>query len=341
MAKSASVKPWKLTEEETFASYTSWQQNMLYCLNQDAANQPLLLSQWQKLTSNNPNRGFTNDAGENGLTKEQKVYNLHLMLGYLSQFVPHYLSHDIQSNSTSIDSVWQFIRSYYGFQQSETQFLKYASITWEGMQSERPERLYRRILAHLQDNLLQSGSRLKHNEETPTKTEEISPTVERLAVLRWMELIHPKLPMLVARTFAYDLQRMTLKDLQPQIVNGIDGFLEELQRDDISVSRVSSNFRQHDNHTRPSHQNYNRQNQSRQNTWKPRAKPNPPYQSKLQCRVCRAEGRSSGGHSLATCPYVAEAERQEIVKTYKVETSYEQEELQEDFNDLAIKDESE
>jgi hypothetical protein len=39
-----------------------------------------------------------------------------------------------------------------------------------------------------------------------------------------MELIHPKLPIFVQRTFAYDLQRMTLKDLQPQIVDALDGF---------------------------------------------------------------------------------------------------------------------
>ena len=48
MAKPISVILWKLTEEETFASYRGWQQNMLYCLNQDATNKSLLLSQWKK-----------------------------------------------------------------------------------------------------------------------------------------------------------------------------------------------------------------------------------------------------------------------------------------------------
>jgi hypothetical protein len=55
-----------------------------------------------------------------------------------------------------------------------------------------------------------------------------------------MGLIDPRLPQLVARTFAYDLQRMTLKDIQPQIVNGLDGFLEELRQDDIHASRIDS-----------------------------------------------------------------------------------------------------
>ena len=43
-----------------------------------------------------------------------------------------------------------------------------------------------------------------------TYDEEISPTVEQLAVLRWLELIDSRLPMLVARTIATDLQTRTL-----------------------------------------------------------------------------------------------------------------------------------
>ena len=43
----------------------------------------------------------------------------------------------------------------------------------------------------------------------------MSPTVKRIAVLRWIELIHPNLPALVQRTFAYDLQRMTERYAAP------------------------------------------------------------------------------------------------------------------------------
>ena len=105
-----------------------------------------------------------------------------------------------------MEAIWQTICAYYGFSQSEVQFMSFSQITWEGLDKERPERLYRRILSHLQDNLLQQGSKLKHDEKTPETDEHMSPTVERLAVLRWMELIHPRLSQLVARTFAYDLQ---------------------------------------------------------------------------------------------------------------------------------------
>ena len=85
--------------------------------------------------------------------------------------------------------------------------MKFSSIVRDN--GERPERLEQRILAHLQENILRKDSKLKHDGTTSTRDEDIRPTVERLAVLRWMELIHPSLPALVQRTFACDLQRMT------------------------------------------------------------------------------------------------------------------------------------
>ena len=92
------------------------------------------------------------------------------------------------------------------------------------------------------NKLLKAGSKLKHNDVTPTSNEVLSPTVERVAVLRWMELIHPKLPMLVAVKFGHDLQRMTLKDLQPQIADALESLLEELNREDMAVEVHASSI---------------------------------------------------------------------------------------------------
>ncbi len=124
-----------------------------------------------------------------------KVTVLEQMLGLIAQFVPHYLSNDIVKGSSALEQVWQSIRKYYGFKQSEVQFMKYSAIKLE--EGERPERLYQRLIAHLQDNTLTKDSPLMYNGDKVSTAETISPTVERLAVLRWMELIHPGLPALV------------------------------------------------------------------------------------------------------------------------------------------------
>lgn len=260
-------KPWTLTEDETFASFPKWQSNLLYILSKDAAFAPFLLqgAKWLPKRPDAPCRGLV-DLPDGAKTKKERLaVDLEMMLTHISQWVPHYLSNEIVDESTSLPFVWQAIRAYYGFQQSEVQFMAFSQITWEGPTKERPERLYRRILSHLHDNLLMRDSKLKHNEKTPTRDEVISPTVERLAVLRWMELLHPKLPHLVARTFAYDLQRMTLKDIQPQIASGLGGFLDELKRDEchaaftatydddeeVQASRVSSEYPPRGRSSRP------------------------------------------------------------------------------------------
>ncbi len=126
--------------------------------------------------------------------------------------------------------------------------VKKGVILWEGSDKERPEHLYRRLMVHVHDNLLKKDGKLKYDGESLKKNEEITPTVERLIVLRWLELMDPRLPQLVIRTFANDLLTHTLKDIQPQIASNIDSFLEEIQQSqanmlNIQASRVSANPR--------------------------------------------------------------------------------------------------
>lgn len=316
------AKPWKLTEQETFSSYTAWQHNMLYTLKQEKTFTPFLTEnvQWGKLTAANPHRGFTDDVGADGKTKEDKTSDLNAMLRYISQWAPHYLANDIEKHSTSLDSVWQFIRKYYSFQQSEVQFMKLSAIKLE--ENERPERLYQRILAHLQDNLLIKDSKLKHDGQKVTQNEDISPTVERLAVLRWMEVIDPDLPNHVARAFAHDLQTMTLKDLQPQIVDAMDSLLEEIssKRVTCSASRTLSYASQ--GRSRPPSRFENRLF----SRGAPKSQRRfPPSQTSRRgiCRICQAEGRPHY-HSLAMCDYMSRAEKREMVQSFRVDADYQE-----------------
>ena len=68
----------------------------------------------------------------------------------------------------------------------------------------------------------------------------MSPTTERMIVLRW--LMDPRLPQLVVRTFANDLLTRTLKDIQPQISNNIESFLEEINRNEAHANLVQASL---------------------------------------------------------------------------------------------------
>jgi hypothetical protein len=319
MTSAKAPRPWSLTENETPSSFDSWRDNLEYYLSCDSDFAPFLdptnPTTWEKSSSNNALRGLKDDAAEPKTKATEKLKHLKRMLGLIPQWVPTFLASDIRQNSTSISSIWNMVRKYYQFEKSEVNFMKFSSISMED--GERPERLYQRIIAHLQDNLLEKDSGMIYDGEKVKENETMSPTVYRLAIVRWMELVHPKLPQLVCRTYAHDLQTMSLRDLQPQICRAISGFLEEIKAEDtqidISKAYITDYKRRSQPQRRPNKQPY--QDPHKQPYQRP-----PIRLPKPECRICKAEGRVYT-HSLASCNYLSKAEKSSLVKSFRVESA--------------------
>jgi hypothetical protein len=343
-----------LTEEETFNTFCSWQSRMKTVLRKDNNYTRFLIDNgpdttWKKVSDQDAGRGLKDDTDGDKVKKEVKLLHLNGMLEEIAQWAPHYIAHEIIAESTSIESVWDTIRSYYQFQQNEIQFMTLLKIQWEGPDKERPEHLYRRIMAHIHDNLLKKGGKLQYNNMKLPKNEEITPTVERLAILHWLQLIDIRLPQLVVKTFSNELQTMTLKDIQPQISSSIDSFLEELKQNDaqasflklseeVQASRVYSKFQ------RPPPKPFQRTVNS--NPFQRTVNSNPGkmhMSSKLTCRLCRAEGRQYSGHTLATCGYIGRAEKRDMIKAFNVHSTCDDEvdqcDSEANIQDLVIDDE--
>ena len=151
MASSKAPKQWALTVNETINSVEIWKQNLIYILSLDNNFAPYLATgmSWEKKTSANPTRGFTDDgatvAADQRKTAVQKSTMLDLMLGQIANFCPVISRSSIVKQSTSLESIWQRIRQYYGFQSTGAHFLDLASIKLD--QNERPEALYERLMA--------------------------------------------------------------------------------------------------------------------------------------------------------------------------------------------------
>ena len=96
-------------------------------------------------------------------------------------------------NSTSVQSVWNMVRAHFGFQITGAHFLDFGNLHLEA--DERPEDLYQRLMAFVEDTLLRANS-LSHHGEATTEDEELAPTLENFIVLTWLKLIHPEVPML-------------------------------------------------------------------------------------------------------------------------------------------------
>ena len=132
-------------KHETITSCESWPQNLIYTLSLDNKHCPL-----------SGDRGFVDDE-ENVLeaprcTKEQKVNMLEMLLGQIANYASIISRYTIVINSTSIDSILQAIRLHYCFQISNSHFLNFAGIKLQS--DERPEDLYQRVVAFMEDNLL-------------------------------------------------------------------------------------------------------------------------------------------------------------------------------------------
>ena len=337
-------KPERLTEHETVTSFKKWQKNILFHLSvyDEFAKFIDPTFTWQK--SATLNRGLVDDPADaaNRKTAVQKNIVLDRMLGLIAQFAPDLINNDIVDKSTSLNWIWDRIRRYYQISLSEVNFLKINNI--KRNPSERYETLHQRIVAHVEDNLLTAESGIEHDGAVLTRNEEMTPTVDRLIINIWLNLIHPGLPALVSRVYAHDLQKRSLKDDQPQICEAMDELLAELNsQDDAHVNLARSSYEGSHRNTssynnnnnryqprtqqpRPHHprQQYHQQRhfspQFQQRAPQMRNRP-PAQQSQLMCILCKLVGRQYNGHDIRNCFHVSGADRVALARS--LETSYE------------------
>ena len=113
-------------------------------------------------------------------------------LGCIASFCPVIKKSTIIDNSRCLEDVWQAIRLHFGFHTSGANFLDFTDIKL--LPNERHETLYQRMASFIDDNLLKSSDTITHDGENSTENEVISPSLENLDVLLWLEKLHPKLP---------------------------------------------------------------------------------------------------------------------------------------------------
>ena len=290
---------------------------------------------WQKASVTN--RGLVDDAqdAEGRKTAVQKNIALDRMLGLIAQFSPDLLNNDIVNKSTSLNWIWNRIRKHYSFSQSEVNFLKINTIKRES--AERYETFYQRIVAHIEDNLLTVESGVEHDGAALTENEQMTPTVDRLIVNMWLNLIDTRLPAYISRVYAHDLQRKSLKDVQPQICEAMDELLGELNAQDnaqVNLARSSYNgshnygrapafFNNNRNQLRSNPQRQQQQHQQQRFNRGPQPQtrgPQPQPQTQMICILCKLVGRQFQGHDIRNCYHVSRAEKVALARS--LDTTY-------------------
>ena len=224
-------KQWCLKKQETITSFETWKQNLQFLLAQDPNFACFLADGATWKTAAQPLRGLHDDdhsiPDNLRRTAQQKVNHLDLMFGQIANYCPIISRNTIIKYSTSMTSIWQAIRLHFGFQATGSHFLDYAQIHLEV--EERPEDLFQRLMAFIDDSLLKTDGGISHHTEVPTVDEELSPTLENVVVLQWLHLIHRDLPRLVKQRYGTELRTRTLASIKPEISLALDSLLEELR----------------------------------------------------------------------------------------------------------------
>ena len=298
-----------LTENETISSFTSWKQNLEFHLASCNNFAPFIAPDSTWRTSAVPNRGLVDDeVGASAKTAVQKGFVLEHMIGLIVSYCPESIRIEIQRKCISLKWIWDRVRRHYGFNRSEGNFLKLASI--KRNEGERYEAFFQRIMAHLYDNLLSADCQLLYDGEIYNQFEEMSPSTERLAVFLWLHYIDERLPTYISRVYSHDLQKMTLTDLQPTLSQNMDSLLVELSaQEDIKLAYTNSSSRGFQNNKQRPSRSYDvaRGNQRKQHNGK-------------SCAFCKACKKPHLGHDVSNCWALARFNKSDIVSALMVDT---------------------
>ena len=132
-----------------------------------------------------------------------------------------------------------------------------------------------------------------------TVNEEMSPTVERLAVFLWLKLIDKRLPLYVSRVYSHDLQTKSVKDLQPEICENLDSLLLEISaQEDIKLAYSNTSYSKRSSNTRRDF------HKSR---------------SPKTCVFCKASGKPYTGHDINSCYSLSKFDRAQLVKALQIQ----------------------
>ena len=303
MSNNRAPKQWPLTTNETLNSFKNWKENLVYTLSLDKSFAPFLKNgvTWLKQSTVAPTRGLTDDAAgtTDALTAVDKCATLNLMLGQIANYATIISRNQIIKSSVSLNDIWDKIRQHYGFHTTGSRFLDLSSIRLQP--SERPEDLYQRLVSFIDDNLLTTDSTVTHHTVAVTTDEEVSPSLENVIVLLWLERLHVQLPALVKQRYGAELRNKSLASIKPEISQALSSLLEELSaNEDSRISRAQSSY----NDSRNNNDSRKRFSQPRNGQHQQRGK---------YCCLCRTANRPNyEDHYLSQCRYLPEEDRKRM-----------------------------
>ena len=234
----------KITEAE----FERWKGVMHANIKKNPKFLPLLKITWGKSTTINRNQedDDTDSAAD-------KATQIEALLAHLSHYGPAALQRDITRRCTSLENVWNTIRSWAGLKISGNNLLAY----YQACQNYNPDNIsctdyYYKLFNLKEDSLLIKDGPIKFEGENVDTDETMSSGDKCQVILDWLHAIGgPALVEHIFRVYSKDLEGETLHDLRQRLMDSIETLKVEAENAaeirNVSVRQTSPFFQQ----TRP------------------------------------------------------------------------------------------
>ena len=275
-----------LTESESRTTLNAWVESLQFLISNDPRFSRFIddLKTWKP--SSVEYRGFTSD-GTAGMTANNKLINLKVLLGWISIHAPVISSSFIKEEACSLDEVYQRLREYYDCNKSGSKITELLDFRLGSLESR--EAIWERIYSFLEDNLITKDSGILHKGERLTQDEHMTPLILNMAVVIWLDSIHRGLPALVKQRFAIPLRSTTIFSIRAEISDAIPSLLQELGEKEGNISYSSG---------------YSKDRRGKFDKGRSRQKFKP------KCCICEAAGRPGADtHYFQNCPFLPAGDR--------------------------------
>ena len=271
-------------------------------------------------------QGFLDDGPdyavqETKMNRVAKAALLKIILGSVATYSPVISPKFVKSQATSLEAVFNRLRSYYGFRKSGTRILELMEFSQQ--QDESREALWERLYTYMEDNLLSKNGGIKHEGIKVETDETFSPTLLNVLVACWLHILDPGLPALVRSRFSTQLRDQTVYTIREEISDAIPSLLQEKEERDGAVCRSGpyqkgrfSKQRSYNNST-PSRQGYR--------------------SNKPKCCLCEAAGRPQNNHFLSACPYLPAEDKRFISRGREIAVESDDVDSEEEETSGAVK----
>ena len=236
-------KPRKLEGEPTPTELETWINNLVFNLTIDGNFEEFLEEGFNWSSPSVANRGLVADNAQtpNARTAKQKAAYLDRMLGSISAYAPVISKRFITHEATSLNEIWDRLRTRFGCRKTGSLILDLAAFTTDSDESH--EALWERILSFVENNLILSSDKIKHHGQNLIRSEEMTPTLTNICIVLWLKTIHPNLPALVKQKYATELRNKSLASIRDEISESINSLLYEISANDESTISRAYNSR--------------------------------------------------------------------------------------------------